>query len=389
MANGILRFLINVVKSIFPYSFHTVKGPVGAHTFKHLQAPTTVYYPAPQRQSSNASQQAARWLPSGLWNISDGYLHAYGGMVTGRLCRQNRGILYRFLSFIIQCISFLNPLNYATIDNCIVDCEPEQGRGKLPVLIWSHGLTGTSDEHRLMAATLASEGFIVVLVHHTDGSSSKVELSEGGTLYYEHHAMQLGLGPYPKDMRTRQVKHREEEVWAARQIFCSAETTLAKGSILANLRAVTDTDNVFVGGFSYGAATASLATVTRPGAYRAVVLFDGWFHIDFTKSIQWEMDFPAESHAQGLKVPSLFLGSRHFQSVAKLNDATVRLQTKCPSPEVHVLPQTRHHNFCDLVWWFPRGMLSRACMVGQADPIETYHTVISLTLDFLNRNKTC
>jgi len=34
------------------------------------------------------------------------------------------------------------PLNYATVDNCVEDATPVKTSKRLPLLVWSHGLTG-------------------------------------------------------------------------------------------------------------------------------------------------------------------------------------------------------------------------------------------------------
>ena len=68
------------------------------------------------------------------------------------------------------------------------------------------GLTGCVEEHRLLACRLASAGFVVALVHHTDGSSSRCPLrgtgaGGGEVIYYDHP----DWSNYDPDLRPRQV----------------------------------------------------------------------------------------------------------------------------------------------------------------------------------------
>jgi len=43
--------------------------------------------------------------------------------------------------------------------------------------LFSHGLTGTGEENTILCMEWAKHGYIVVSVHHTDGSSCCVPLS--------------------------------------------------------------------------------------------------------------------------------------------------------------------------------------------------------------------
>ena len=69
-------------------------------------------------------------------------------------------------------------MRFATLPNCYENLKTRcQDAGRLPIILWSHGLTGNGDEHGLLAAALAADGNIVALLHHRDGSSAKVNLS--------------------------------------------------------------------------------------------------------------------------------------------------------------------------------------------------------------------
>lgn len=57
-----------------------------------------------------------------------------------------------------------------------------------------------------------------------------------------------------------------------------------------------DSSQVFVAGFSYGAATASLEVVTHPHDYLGCILLDGWFAIEVGSS---GFNFPPETHETG------------------------------------------------------------------------------------------
>ena len=197
------------------------------------------------------------------------------------------GLLYHLVSFVLRVFCKLLPLNYAHVDNCYHQPPPAKPglRGRLPLLVWSHGLTGCVEEHRLLACRLAAAGYVVALVHHADGSSSRTPIGDQAAVYYDHP----DWSNYDRDLRPRQVAQREVELWEATQLVAGDVTAGGEGgavipephepthelAALARLRELADPERVFVGGFSYGAATAALATVKRPGVYRGAVLFDG------------------------------------------------------------------------------------------------------------------
>jgi hypothetical protein len=135
--------------------------------------------------------------------------------------------LFWFASLILRFLAWLHPLGRAHIPCCYLDLPPCEGAKKLPLLMWSHGLTGTAEEHGLFAAAMASDGNVVALVHHTDGSSSwsDVEGKEGGaankemkkTVMYEHPASGKDYDPL---FRPRQIEVRAEEIADSRNLIC-------------------------------------------------------------------------------------------------------------------------------------------------------------------------
>jgi len=200
-----------------------------------------------------------------------------------------------------------------------------------------------------------------------DGSSSKTVIDgREEAMYYDHPDFKN----YKPEFRVKQIAIREAEISEAREKCLEAF----------------DVDIAFVGGFSYGAATAALTATKNPALYAGAILHDGWFHIDLSKSSGFESDFPSEAHANGIPVPCLFLGSTHFKNIEKLSRATKRLQDKS-SAEVHVLPGTNHGNFSDVVWWIPNKILHMVRMIGPSDPHDTYETVLTLTLNFITAQK--
>ena len=65
-----------------------------------------------------------------------------------------------------------------------IDIVGEATSKRLPVVIFSHGLGGTPDIYQSIIMDLASRGYIVVAVEHTDHSQSVTVLPTGKHRYY-------------------------------------------------------------------------------------------------------------------------------------------------------------------------------------------------------------
>jgi len=111
-----------------------------------------------------------------------------------------------------------------------------------------------------------------------------------------------------------------------------------------------DTTKVILAGFSYGAATAALESVTNKEQYLAVVLWDGWYHVDLryleTRGIKLNgrsrFDFPEKAHKDGIQHPALFIGSTQFAAWPPLAEATSQLIATASEKKAIVLDSSTH-----------------------------------------------
>jgi len=350
--------------------------PIGVRTFRNTQGGVVrVFYPGEEKKGS----EQAKIFKDPLSRIVEGYLHVFAGGFWGARMRKG-GILFEILSLMVRVVVFLLPLSRAPIPKTYesLPLKASVDAQTAPLVMWSHGLTGTSDEHSLLAASLAADGNVVALVHHTDGSSARAEYynekEEAGAvsqaLYYQHPPPAKDYDPL---YRPKQIKRRAEEIEDARRL-------LLGGACGKDLASCIDTSRTVIGGFSFGAATASYIAATRKGVYKCCVLWDGWFHIEIGGH---RVDMPAEAHENGLDIPALFVGSEQFEGFTNLADATKRLQAKCRDAEVHVPKNTKHQNFADVVWWINEKTLKKMGMIGSADAIGAYCDIVQITRDFV------
>jgi len=360
-------FPTRMVASTLLESVATGSGLVGVREIRNSRGATIrIFYPAASKSPCNA--QPVPIFRNGLSRIVEGYSHTFLGTIVSPMVL---GFLNQFLRLFL----WLHPLSWSSIPQCYNDLPQADAEAKIPLIVWSHGLTGTSCEHGFLAASLALRGIAVALVHHSDGSSSMVDLklpkgnAETSWLKYQHPSY---TPSYDVEFRQRQAEHRAEEVEEMRKL------------VLAMKDLAIDSNKVVVAGFSFGAATAGIVASQNPKSYAAAMFIDGWWHIELKKH-KVAQDLPMQAHTNGISLPSLFIGSAEFQGYRGLNNATARIQQKVAIKEVHVMENTRHGNFMDAVWWMPVVITQTLGFSGSCDPHLVYAQFANLVADFVKR----
>ncbi|KAK1742231.1 platelet-activating factor acetylhydrolase-like protein [Skeletonema marinoi] len=303
-----------------------------------------------------------------------------------------------------------SPVRYAPLNNNSNKTKSQS------LIMFSHGLTGTGEENALFCTALAKRGYVVACIHHRDGSSSRVPMPDGTCKFYEH----LPNGDdYSPNHRLEQVSFRAKEFLYATKWLLGEE----QGGddydhpILQQIRPKLDTKKVVASGFSYGSTTCALAATAQPNRFQCAVFLDGWFHVDYS-SKGYLYNFPPEafgedwpnganngnerSHVienkEGLTIPSIFINSAQFEGYEKLYAATTTLanninshnkhDSTIPESKLHVIPNTKHQNFCDVGFWLPKVLLRRLgklLALGDADVLEASENILDLTLKFLKQ----
>jgi pimeloyl-ACP methyl ester carboxylesterase len=352
--------------------------------------PVRVYYPAVQTVSKHRRATVFRF---GVRRVVMSYIALFGGIFVPSL--KHGGGLFQLVSLCLWPLLASVDLIVSTLRlwlrvPLLARDEPPlrpSADGLYPVLIFSHGLTGIGEEHASLFAAHAQRGFIVVAPTHCDGSAA---LSKAGTadVYYTHPDMKN----YDRNFRLEQVQRRAEEIHALRR-FVFGEGRQAAG-LLGDICRATDPERVVLGGFSYGAATAShVAAASADAEYRGIVLLDGWFNIDLrwvkSAASDEQIAFPPLAHAKGLGPPALFVGSQSFAKMDGMGQRARELQSRCRGgAEVHNLPGTSHLNFIDLVLWLPaflHPLLRKAKLFGTVDAHRTLETINGVAVAFAER----
>lgn len=333
--------------------------------------PFRIFYPA---EEDTSNESFVGWFVRDMTYFIEGYMHFL-------LPKWRDSTLGKYLISIIAMVSSLfMPMARTCLPKCVMGGKPyREDGGKYPLILYSHGLTGTGEENALMFAYWASQGYVVAAIHHCDGSSNRVHPKGLAEVLYHHP----DYSNYDPNFRVVQISRREEELFELREYI------LKHSDFPTTIAEIIDNSQIFVAGFSYGAATASLSTVRRPDAYKACILLDGWFHIEITTDTVKPFDFPPSVHLSGLSIPALFIGSEQFASRPGLADATNNLaisNTSDSGSVTHVLAGSKHQNFTDVGYWLPGWLLQKIGATGKSDYYKTHHQILTLTHDFLKKH---
>jgi len=310
------------------------------------KAPIRVYYPATKPENPEPVKifrDATNFVKGYMWSFTPG-----------------RPFLYGAISLFTSLSTFAIPTRYAELPTTSRNATPVGE--KLPLVIFSHGLTGTGEENSMLLASIASHGFVVASIHHTDGSSCVVTDGAGQVLWYKHPDPEN----YSINFREEQLNHRVKEMMDVKIMMLNH----------SELGSRIDDTNIFACGFSYGAATAVLATVRNPKDFVACVAIDGWFLI---QAYEVNTEFPLDViKAESLPVPTFFLNSSSFMKNG--NGVIAKRMAEASVNHRHEVYGTgsTHMLFVDLKSWFPGFMwnqLKKLKMQGEeSEPLTEKFT---------------
>ena len=177
-------------------------------------------------------------------------------------------------------VKYVPPKSLTLVENnnTAKEEDPLPKKNTQSVVVFSHGLTGTGEENSIFCTSLAKRGHVVASIHHRDGSSSRVPMPDGTCKFYEH--LPTGDAYDPKD-RLEQLNTRAREFlhccnWMLGDEIIDESDQYQVHSILKQIQPYLDKDKIVASGFSYGAATASLAATMEPAKFQCAILLDGW-----------------------------------------------------------------------------------------------------------------
>ena len=214
----------------------------------------------------------------------------------------------------------------------------------MPLVLFSHGLFGTSDHYSKVCGDFASLGAVVIAFEHEDGSGSYANVN-GKPLYYESP----GGAAYTREnvlrFRGKQLAKREEELRAVLDIVLGVndvDLTELQEQVLANV----DRSRIFLAGHSFGGASTCATAFKFEQEEFLQERIQGYICLDL-----WSMPLPEALLETGLRKPLISIRSRNF---AFNSEAAYieRLLSASPNCKLNVYMEgIIHEQFSDVPWY--------------------------------------
>lgn len=261
------------------------------------------------------------------------------------------------------------------------NARPKDGRW--PVVVFSHGLGGNRSTYSHLCGTLASYGFIVAAIEHTDGSASYTCLDGGKYPVEYRRPPNKGLNAEELDIlrafRSSQVRYRGREIGRLLELLHQLNEGTYSSTFSQSLKSKLDLSQPIMAGHSFGAATALLSLSLFP--FNAALILDAWMFslptdLSISKPILSFNSAAFHWHANLVRLHRLFphLHPERADDLSDAEKASVFLTQ----------PQTAHQNHSDLPILFP-GLMRTIKMSGVADPLVAAEVQNRALLGFLRR----
>ncbi|KAF4750609.1 Platelet-activating factor acetylhydrolase, partial [Perkinsus olseni] len=319
--------------------------------------------------------------------------------VSRALFRRSRvmQIVASILEWMVKIVAYVLPSRlFVPKLSSTYDCVEPVEEGSLPLVVFSHGLTGNGDENAMLCSALTREivgGAIVAEFHHQDGSACEAVDEDGHEIPYIPDP--IG-SPDPRDLRPKQVRQRANEMKSVIEYLCAIGSGEESSDPLLNRVArLIDPRRIIPVGYSFGGATVAeyCSTVglkkVEDKCVPCAVLMDPWTYVTPRDGSQG-FRLPEKAHDEGIQVPTLTLSSEEFIKSPDMQAATVNLHNRSLQPaSFGVVDKTRHGNFMELCFWMPQFLVPVAARIGFYDKNnksarDTYRKIVAAVANFIH-----
>lgn len=323
----------------------------GAHAFQVDTVLFTLYYPAARASAAAARRRPGDryyWFPKPVAATARGYARALGldnFVVRGAMA----GGLWLVAGGVRIPARVGAPLLPAGAMGGYGD---QAGDGRLPVVVFSHGMLSSRTDYTAYLSELASRGVVVAAIEHRDGSSpaSPVVRTPGGPPEWRYYfgLDDLDPGSYGGGeldgpaLKEAQLSFREAEIEATVDVLrrlnagdpaltntrrpagsAADMTGVGGGGGSTTFQARLNTQEMTLAGHSYGGTGVLRALRSGPSAARpfagAVVLDPGKSSGPLSADVRVPL-VVCHSSSWSKPGPSLFFGRPHFEVVRDIVD---------------------------------------------------------------------
>ena len=235
----------------------------------------------------------------------------------------------------------------------------------MPVVIFSHGITGTRHLHQIMYEYLASRGYIVVAPDHSFDANLTI-FPDGHMADYRSN---ITGHPDSANVRKMQMNARATDI----SFIIGQLEKMHSGEIISKIKGKIDFNKIAVGGHSYGGSTATVSA-QRDVRISACFVLDSWIS-----------PVPDETIKAGVRVPFLFMGRPTWEGsdYPKNYPRLDSLMAHSTDPKYRiVIKETQHLDFTDIPLFSP--LIHYVMDVGTLSVSESMPLINNLVHSFLN-----
>ena len=235
----------------------------------------------------------------------------------------------------------------------------------LPVIIFSHGITGSRHLHQALFEHLSSQGYVVAALDHSYDSNLTVFPDKRIADYRS----EITGHPDSINIRNQQINTRGLDI----SFVLDQLEKIQSGIIVSNLTNKLNLKNIAIGGHSYGGATAIVST-QKDNRIKACFILDGWIS-----------PIPDSIITTGLKTPIFSIGRPHWKDSDYPNNyhhlKDLISNSKGSSYNI-VIQNTLHLDYTDIPLYSP--IIKHVMDVGSLAPEISQPLINNLILDFLD-----
>ncbi|CAD6187525.1 unnamed protein product [Caenorhabditis auriculariae] len=260
----------------------------------------------------------------------------------------------------------------------------ETRKEKFPVLVFSHGLGGCRHYYSVYCTSMASHGYVVAAVEHRDMSACwTYDLIEDNDALTEKPIKMRSISRGEKEFKIRnyQVNKRVSECV---KVFNVLEELNMSGNIPAKIlvgeefdwgqfKNCLDVSRTFIGGHSFGGATA-LGCTAYTTDFQAAIVLDGWtFSLDAAQQEQ-------------SRQPTLFMNIGSWQWEENLS-VIGKISKQNVGNALFTLKGAAHQSFSDFPFLFNSYVARKAGVQGDTEARRCMEAAVEMSKAFLENGK--
>jgi len=236
----------------------------------------------------------------------------------------------------------------------------------MPVVVFSHGITGTRHLHQALYEHLVSHGYIVVAPDHSFDANLTI-FPDGHIANYRSN---ITGHPDSLNVRIMQMDTRATDI----SFILDQIEKMQSGEIESKINGKIDLEKLAIGGHSYGGSTAMVAS-HRDNRVKACFVLDGWVS-----------PIPQNTIDEGINIPFFFMGrpswdgSDYPQNYPRLDSFFTH---SSGSKYRLIIKETEHLDFSDIPLFSP--IIGSVLDVGSLTSAVSIPLLNGLVYQFLEK----